>query len=255
VTSRNEAAGLERCLPTIQFCDELIVIDLESSDGSAAVARAHGAEVVPHALVPIAEWARVDVVPRARHDWLLFLDPDEQVPAALTDELAALLPELDEDVAIVFAPWQFHFGERPLRGTIWGGENRKRLLVRRSAVELTPTIWGGTTLLDGYRALELPFTAETAIIHHWVGGYRDWIRKHLRYLRLEPVDRARRDETTGIRAIATTPWRAFRESFVDRRGYRDGLTGLGLSVLWALYRTSAEIALLREVRRRLRGGR
>jgi hypothetical protein len=250
VASRDEAAGLERCLPGIRFCDEIIVIDLESSDETEAVARAHGAEVVTHPVVPIAEWARVAVAPTAAHEWLLFLDPDEEVPRACREEIERLFPTLADDVGVVYAPWQFHFGGRPLRGTVWGGENRKRFLVRRSGVELRPTIWGGTALRDGYRGLELPFTAETAIIHHWATGYRDWLRKHLRYLRLEPVDRSRRGEITGLGAIAATPWRSFRESFFDKHGYRDGVTGLALSVLWALFRTAGEIGLLRELRRR-----
>jgi hypothetical protein len=42
---------------------------------------------------------------------------------------------------------------------------------------------------------------------------------------------------------------AFYESFVRRRGYRDGLVGMGLSLLWAAYATGAKVALLRELRR------
>jgi hypothetical protein len=44
------------------------------------------------------------------------------------------------------------------------------------------------------------------------------------------------------------PWRAFRESFLAKRGYRDGLTGLGLSLFWAVFRTRGELALLRKLR-------
>lgn len=249
VTSRNEAAALARCLPTLAFCDELIVIDLESDDATADVAAACGARVIRHPPVPIAEWARAELAGEARHDWLLFIDPDEEIPPALRAEIEQLFPTLGEDVGAVSGPRQYYFGKRALRGTIWGGVNKRRLLVRRSAVSLTPTIWGGTTILDGYREVEMPFTAETAIAHRWVTGYRDWIGKHVRYLRLEPVDRANAGEVTGLRAIARTPWQSFRECFLTRRGYLDGLTGLGLSLLWALFRTSAETALYVRLRR------
>lgn len=251
VASRNEAGDLDRCLPTLAFCAEVIVIDLESSDDTRLVAERHGARVVPHALVPIAEWARIDVVAEARHDWLLFTDPDEELPAALADELARFLADPPDDVALVWAPIRFHFRDRPLRGTFWGGENRRRLLVRRSGVELSPTVFGGTHLRPGYRMLELPFSEATAIRHRWVGGYRDWVGKHRRYLALEPADRARAGEVTGVRRVAGRPFGAFWDSFVAKRGYRDGITGLALSVLWAGYSVLAELALLR----RLRSGR
>jgi glycosyltransferase involved in cell wall biosynthesis len=249
VASRNEARELARCLRSLSFCDELIVIDLESEDETAAVAEAHGARVVPHELVPIAEYARIDVVPTARHDWLLFTDPDEEIAQGLAEELAQILPRLADDVAIVWAPIRFYFGERPLRGTIWGGENRRRLLVRRDRVDLTPTVFGGTRPRPGFGIVELPFTEETAIRHHWVSGYRDWVRKHRRYLTLEAADRACAGEVTGVRAVLERPWRSFYDCFVTRAGYHDGATGFCLSVLWAAYSTAAEVALLRRLRR------
>ena len=224
------------------------MIDVESSDDTAAVAEAHGARVVRHPYVPIAEAARVTVAPQARHDWLLVVDPDEEVPPALAREVAALLPTLEDDVAAVDAPRQYYFAGRPLRGTVWGGPNKRRLLVRRSAVTLTPAIWGGMTIHEGYRVVELPFTAETAIVHRWARGWRELAERHRRYLRLEPVDRAAAGEVTGWRAVLSMPWRAFHESYVTRRGYLDGITGLRLSLFWAVFRTRGELALLRRLR-------
>jgi glycosyltransferase involved in cell wall biosynthesis len=249
VTSRNEGALLRKCLPAIRFCDEIIVIDVESDDDTATVAAQHGAQVVRHSYVPIAEWARVTIAPRARHDWLLVVDPDEEVPPALAAAVAELLPTLADDVAAVDAPRQYYFAGRRLLGTVWGGPNKRRLLVRRTAVELTPTIWGGMTIRPGKRVLELPFADATAIRHRWATGYRELIGRHRRYVRLEAVDRVQAGEISGWRALLRTPWRSFRESFFVKRGYRDGVHGLGLSVFWALFRTSAEAAFLLEQRR------
>lgn len=249
VTSRNEGHLLGRCLASIAFCDEVIVVDLESADDTSQVAEAHGARVVRHPLVPIAEAARVDVAPQARHRWLLVVDPDEEVPPALADAVVALFPTIPDDVGAVDAPLRYYFADEPLRGTVWGGANRRRLLVRRDAVELTPTIWGGMRFRDGYRLMTMPFTPETAIAHRWATGYRDLLRRHRRYLRIEPAHRAAAGEITGLRAIARTPWRTFHTSFVAERGYRDGLRGLALSLFWAGFRTAGEIGLLVQLRR------
>lgn len=248
VTSRNEGHLLGRCLDSIAFCDEVVVIDVESGDDTVVIAEAHGARVARHAFVPIAEAARVTVAPTARHDWLLVIDPDESVPPGLADEVVALLPSIPGDVAAVDAPRQYYFAGRPLRGTVWGGPNKRRLLVRRSAVTLTSAIWGGMTIHDGYRILDLPFTAETAIEHRWVEGYRQLVERHRRYLQLEPVDRASAGEITGWRTVLSMPWRSFHESYVEKRGYRDGPTGLALSVFWACFRTRGELALLQQLR-------
>ena len=248
VSSRNEARLLGGCLDAIGFCDELVVIDIECTDDTDAVAEAHGARVVPHPYVPIAEAARVTVAPQAGHDWLLVVDPDEEVPSALAAEVAAILPTLPDDVAAVDAPRQYYFAGRRLRGTVWGGPNKRRLLVHRGRVELTPTIWGGMLVAPGNRVVELPFTDETAIVHRWARGWRELVERHCRYLELEPVDRAAAGEITGRRAVLTMPWRSFRECYVTKQGYRDGLTGLGLSVFYAWFRTAGELALLRRLR-------
>lgn len=250
VASHNEAALLPACLDGVSFCDEVVVIDIDSTDDTAAVAEAHGARVVRHPWVPIAEQARLDVIREARHDWLLIRDPDEVVPPPLAQDLLELFPRLEDDVAVVAAPTQRYFAGRPLKGGVWGGVKADRLLAKRGAVEFPTSVHTRLVRKDGFRQIEIPARGGNAIRHYWTGGYRAFLERHLRYLRLEGPNRAAAGEITGWRAVAATPLRSFRESFLREHGYRDGLRGLALSILWALYRTGAELALLRELRRR-----
>jgi glycosyltransferase involved in cell wall biosynthesis len=249
VGSHNEAALLRRCLSSVAFCDETIVIDIDSHDDTADVAVAHGARVIRHAWVPIAEHARLELVAEAKHEWLLFIDPDEVFAPALAHQVAELLPTLADDVSVIHCPWRFFFRGKPLRGTIWGGVTWKKALVRRGGVDLHATVHGGTTVRRGYRAIEIPFDGGNAIEHHWAETYRALVEKHRRYLTLEGPDRQRQGLITGYRDIVRTPWSTFNESFFSRRGFRDGPTGFVLSLLWAAYSTGAKIALLRELRR------
>jgi glycosyltransferase involved in cell wall biosynthesis len=248
IGSHDEAALLRRCLPTVAFCDEVIVIDIDSRDDTAAVAEEHGARVLRHAWVPIAERARLELIGEAKHDWLLFLDPDEVLPPALAEQIAEVVPTLDPDVAVVDCPWQFYFRDKPLRGTIWGGISRKRTLARRGAADLRPSVHSGTRIPRGFRSHDIPFSGDNAIAHYWAPGYRALIAKHWRYLKLEGPDRLGHGMITGFRDIATTPFPSFYESFVKREGYRDGPAGLALSLVWAGYSTGAKVALLREMR-------
>ena len=176
------------------------------------------------------------------------LDPDEVFSPVLARQLAERLPALAGDVAVIDCPWQFYFRGRPLRGTVWGGTNRKRTLARRGAAELRTTLYSGTRLSPGYRAEEISFTGDNAISHFWATSYRSVLSKHRRYLSLEGTDRMNQGMVTGYKDIVSTPLDAFWTSFVRQRGYLDGPGGFLLSVLWASYSTAAKIALLREMR-------
>lgn len=249
ITSCNEAALLPRALGGIAFCDEIIVVEVGSgAEETAAVAARFGARFIEHAPLPIVEAVRFDVIPQARNDLVLLIDPDEEVPTALAAEVVELIEGLGDDIAAVEAPIQYHFAGKPLRGTVWGGRKWRRLLVRRTAVNLAPTIYGGMQLKDGYRIVAMPYRDETAIAHRWASGWSDLLEKHRRYLAQEAGDRANAGEITGWREIARTPVRSFSESFFRKRGYLDGVTGLGLSVFWAGFRTAAEYRLLRRLR-------
>src|SRR6059058_749325 len=129
VVSCNEGALLRRLLPSLAFCDEILVVDLDSNDDTAAVAEAHGAHVVRRERVASVERAREGVTEQARHDWLLFTDPDEELPPQLAVDVAELLASQPDDVGLVFAPIRYRFAGRLLRGTVWGGVRGRRLLV------------------------------------------------------------------------------------------------------------------------------
>jgi glycosyltransferase involved in cell wall biosynthesis len=243
VVSRNDAADLRECLPPLLRCDELTVVDLASTDDSRAVAAALGATVTEHELVPVVEHVYPEAVAAARNDWVLTTDPDERIPEALLDELARLVPALADDVGLVYAPLHYYFGERRLRGTIWGGLNRRRLLVHRRRAVIQPNVHAGIRLLPGYRRHEIAATPQNVVRHYWVGGWRDLLAKHRRYLGVEGESRYRNGEVTRWRDVLLAPWRGFVESFVVRRGYADGLLGFALSVFWGWYRTRALLAL------------
>lgn len=250
VVSHNEGHLIGARLRELGFCDELIVIDVASTDDTAVVAELNGARVVAHPFTRIAELVHPDVVHHARHDLIVIPDPDEEIPPALAARTAALAGSLADDVAIVVAPRIFYFRGRPLRGTVWGGIGGKPFVARRSLTEFVPAVHRGLKPREGFRVERIEATDALAIRHHWVSGYREFVRKHLRYIRIEGRARAITGEVTGYRALVRTPWRAFRECYLERNGRLDGLDGLALSLLYALYRTASDVALILELRHR-----
>ncbi|MBN1297979.1 glycosyltransferase family 2 protein, partial [bacterium] len=96
VITRNEAINITDCLKSIDFVDELIVVDSESTDTTVSLARA----LTPH--VYIIPWQGFAAsknfgIDRARNNWILSIDADERVSDALR---AAIIAATHQEPAV-----------------------------------------------------------------------------------------------------------------------------------------------------------
>ncbi len=90
VPIKNEAGNLPRCLGSISWADEIIVVDSQSTDGSVEIAQQHGATVVQFQFNGVwpkkKNWALENV--SFRNEWVFILDADEVLPEGSEQEFA-----------------------------------------------------------------------------------------------------------------------------------------------------------------------
>jgi glycosyltransferase involved in cell wall biosynthesis len=246
VVTYNEDRRLNECLGGLSFCDQLIVTDLGSEDRSVDIAREHGAEIIHHERLPVVEQVRARVIDRAEYEWVLFIDPDEVFHQALIERVTHLLYD-ENDVGRVFFPWLFYFRGRPLYGTHWGGCKHKGVLIHRERCRLSEEVYRGIEVDEGYRTVHLDWTnREHHIRHYWMDSVLQLVEKHRRYSQQDAKSRFKR----GKRFPGWLRWGrkmlgAFKSSYVDNNGWREGARGLFLSVFWALYQGVSLLALRR----------
>ena len=87
VLTKNEEKNIKDCLKTLQWCDEIVVIDDYSEDKTLTIARRFGAKVCRRHLAGDFAAQRNFGLSKAKGDWVLFLDADERVSAALAREI------------------------------------------------------------------------------------------------------------------------------------------------------------------------
>ena len=85
-----EADRIEDCLRSLAFCDEVVVVDSGSTDGTCELAEAMGARVVHNAPFPGFAAQRQLAVEHCSNDFVICLDADERVPDELAGEVLAL---------------------------------------------------------------------------------------------------------------------------------------------------------------------
>ena len=134
VPVRNEARNIERCLHSVRWADDIIVVDSQSTDGTSDLARASGATVVQFhydgAGPKKKEWA-LRTLP-FRHDWVLLLDADEVMPPDAEAEIRAIVAGPDRSVRGYWINRRFMFLGRWLRHAYYPNWNL-RLFQHRSA--------------------------------------------------------------------------------------------------------------------------
>ncbi|MGH8155045.1 MAG: glycosyltransferase family 2 protein, partial [Rhodanobacteraceae bacterium] len=110
VITLNEADRIGACLQSLGFCDELVVVDSGSTDGTRGLAAAAGARVIEHAFEGFRS-QKDFAVAQARHDWVLCLDADERVTPALRAAIEAAREEgLRQAAGYRFARCTEYFG-------------------------------------------------------------------------------------------------------------------------------------------------
>ncbi|MCH6201349.1 hypothetical protein MMU07_17330 [Aquiflexum sp. LQ15W] len=249
VVGYNEDIFLQKCLDSISFCEEIIYIDLGSSDNSIETAKRFASKIIKRPIAPSGEYIQSEVIHTTKYDWVIFIDPDEVVDITLAANIISLFTQLNNQrkVGAILVPWQFYFKKRTLKGTVWGGANKKYLLVHKKRFIFLPITHYGRKVKEGYQTFEISYNkARTNILHHyWMNSYKVFIKKHQRYLKNEARDQFNTGKRMGIKKAFLMPWNAFKESFIHKKGYKDGWIGLFLSVFWAYYQTSIAVGLLR----------
>jgi glycosyltransferase involved in cell wall biosynthesis len=234
VVSFNERRHLSECLDSVAFCDQSIVVDLGSTDGSLKIAARSGAEIIHRKRVPIVEQVRKEGILYARNDWIIFLDPDEVFPTASIPDLLSNI-EANPSLAMIKFPWQFYFKGNPLRCTIWGRNNVKPALVHKNRVSFSSAVHRGLSILPSYNALTFPKESRYVIKHYWIDSYKDLFEKHLRYLKHEGHARFSHGERFSFRKLIKEPLSALKYNLLYYHGLQGGALCVFLSFFYASY--------------------
>jgi glycosyltransferase involved in cell wall biosynthesis len=87
----NDARHLEKCLKSLKFCQENIVLDMGSTDDCVKIAKKNKAKVYHHKRVKIPAKIRKHAASLASNKWLIFIDPDEIFPTNAINEIKKIL--------------------------------------------------------------------------------------------------------------------------------------------------------------------
>jgi glycosyltransferase involved in cell wall biosynthesis len=226
IVVRNEEVRLPDCLASVAFADEVVVVLDRSTDGSARIAAAAGARVVEGAWELEGERRNAGIA-ACTGDWVLEVDADERVDAALARAVR-------ETIATSAHAWHQvpvdnYVGDRLVRFGWAGsfGTTSVPRLFRRGAKR-----WRAQRVHPGldWTGTQGPKVTQGALVHLVDRDISDMLRRLDRYSTAKAADLIAAGEIGTLRANVRRFFSRGFKSYVSRKGYREG----GWGVLLAL---------------------
>lgn len=226
IITRNEQANLPRCLASVKWCDEIVVVDSGSTDDTRELAWEAGATV--HQI----DWkgygpAKRFAVEHATSEWILSLDADEECTPELREEIGHIL-SCGTDCNGYDMPRLTNFLGRWIRHCGWYPDRILRLFRRKCGTFTDASVHEHAVVTPPIGHLK------TDLHHYSFPSLEHYLEKSNRYTSLGS-DQAYRSgrRATLFDLIIRPPW-SFISHYVFRRGFLDGTEGFLVSILSAV---------------------
>jgi glycosyltransferase involved in cell wall biosynthesis len=217
IIAKNESANLRDCLASVQWANELIVVDSGSTDDTVAIARSMGARVIQTLDWPGFGPQKNRALAEAACEWVLTIDADERVTPALQTALQAAM--CTGGYQAFASPRLTYFLGQPVRHCGWYPDPAVRLFRRGRARFSDHLVHEGLLVDDPVQMLSAD------LLHFSYRTVGDVQRKVMSYGRAGAQELVKR----GKRPWPTTPvlkaaW-AWLRTFLFKGGFLDGLAG------------------------------
>ncbi|HYH07775.1 MAG TPA: glycosyltransferase family 2 protein [Thermoanaerobaculia bacterium] len=244
----NEIEQIEECLRTVEWADEIYLVDSLSTDGTVPRVR----EKFPKARIEEREYlgaasTKNYAIDRASHDWIFVIDADERVTPELRDEIFRTLEgPLDH--------WAYSVGRRNFmlgKEVKYSGLQRDRVtrLFHRGHARYPNKRVHADLVVDGPT-----FDLRHKMLHYYIRSFDHMIAKMTRYANWGAAQMYIDGKTTGLWGIFSHTLGKFVRDFFFNGGFLDGTRGL-ISVGMHVYYTFWKYAKLWELTQLARLGK
>lgn len=226
----NAGKILPRCLKSVRWADEIIIVDMGSKDDTLLVAKKFGAKVIKNR--PIDgnfDKNRKLGMSKANGNWILKLDSDEELTSKLQSEIKEVLIRDDEKInGYKLLNRIFMFGSEVKHGFVKPGSNELRLF-RNKKWSYAPFRFHQQIKVEGDTAF-----LKNYYYHYNFTSIAQFIEKMNRYTSLDSVVLAR-GTSVNVIDVSLSPFKTFIKLYFAQFGFLDGRIGFVVSLMFSLY--------------------
>jgi glycosyltransferase involved in cell wall biosynthesis len=220
----NEAANIERCIRSVPFAMDIVVLDSGSTDDTREIAARLGARVFDEPWRGFRDQKR-RATELCSQDWVLSLDADEALSAESASEIELLLstPELETQDGFESPRLTWNLG-RWIRHGGWYPDRQLRLYNRKRAK------WEGGEHVHERVAAARVGRLDHPILHWPFPTLAEQISTNNRYSSLGAEELRAKGVRFSVGKLLFKPLSKFLETYIIKKGFLDGLAGFVISV-------------------------
>lgn len=220
--AKNERKHIADCIKSVAFADEVIVIDDNSEDDTAAIAKQLGAKVFTRALNGDFAGQKNFAMAQAQGEWLLLIDCDERITPELATEIQLAIKN-NQPIAYRLKRISYFAGQRVRFGTLRPDSVCR--LIPNQGLKFEGLVHEKLIHHLTEKILKSP------MIHHTYDSWTQYYAKFEQYTRLSAQSYQQRGRKANFfRDIIARPLWAFIKVYVFYGGFLDGKIGWILAV-------------------------
>ncbi len=226
IVTKNEARNIKDALESVKDFDDIVVVDSISSDNTTEICREYTDRVYEQ------EWQgyaaqKQTAIDHAKNNWVLILDADERVTPELKQEIMEKINE--NSLSGFYIPRKNFFLGKWIRNSGWWPDYTLRLF-RKEVSKMEPrAVHEKVNVKVAVGHINAPFE------HYTYRTLSDYIGKMDNYASLSAVELESRSFISSFISMLFSPMVVFIKMYLVRQGFRDGLHGLVLAVLYSFY--------------------
>jgi (heptosyl)LPS beta-1,4-glucosyltransferase len=242
IITRNEEKHIERCLASLSWADEIVVVDAESTDRTVELCTAASRPWSGKTRVIRRAWSgfrdqRMAAMREAKNDWLLVVDADEECSPELARKIHALLSENGGPPHKAYkVRRQEYFLGKPIQHGIWNPSYQDRFF-HRAGVEYVNDIHEYPIFPTAPQQIHEPLN------HSPEFAPERFLEKMNKYTTIEAQDRVKRGQRTNAFRILFAFPAMFLKNYFYYGAYKDGIHGLVISVLEGVSRAVRHVKI------------
>lgn len=237
VITKNEERNIEQCLESVRWAEEIIIVDAESDDRTAEIARRYTEKVFTKPWLGFAA-AKQFAVEQSGNTWILWLDADERVLPGLAEEIRTMDLQRTECAAFTVARRAYFLGKW-IKHSGWYPGRVARLFHKDRAR------FNSAAVHEGLEVLGKTGNLHNDLLHYTDPNIYHYFGKYNRYTTLAADELFEKKKTAHFTDLMIRPVWLFLKMYVVRLGFLDGIQGLLLALFSSSY-VFTKYAKLRE---------